>query len=84
METIFDHNVTKDEIRELLGNPKITKEMFLSFGFSQNRHYVAIYKLYSLRKDKIKAKEYFDKIPNTRTKLFTICHCPPIFAEEND
>ena len=29
------------------------KEMFLSFGFSQNRHYVAIYKLYSLRKDKI-------------------------------
>lgn len=81
MGTIFDHRITKDEIRKLLGNSEITKEEMLSFGFSQVQHYVGIFKLYSLRKDKTEAKEYFDKIPNTITKRFTLCHHPPIFKE---
>lgn len=52
-----------------------------TWGFSQVRHYVGIYKLYSIRNDKTNIKEYFDKIPNTITKKFTLCHHPHIFKE---
>jgi hypothetical protein len=61
METIFDHGTTKEEIRILFGNPDITKDKMLSFGFSQMQHYVGIYKLYMIRKDREKAQEYFKK-----------------------
>lgn len=74
METIFDHKVTKSELGKLLGNPNITLDEMSSYGFSQNRHYVAIHKLYLIRKDKENAKKYLDKIPNTIVKRFTICN----------
>lgn len=74
METIFDHNVTKEEIGLLFGNPEISQEELLSFGLAKNQHYIGIYKLYMLRKEEDKAKEYLDKIPNTMTKRFTICN----------
>lgn len=74
METIFDHGITKEELKKMLGSSDITKEKMLSFGLSQNQHYVAIYKLYMIRKDKEKANVYLDKIPSSITKLFTICN----------
>ena len=61
METIFDHKVTKEEIKYLFGNPEITKEEFLSFGLSQVQHLVGIYKLYMIRNDNEKADEYLQK-----------------------
>lgn len=74
METIFDHRITKEELKKLLGSSDITKEDMLSWGVSQNRHYVAIYKLYLIRKDNEKANVYLDKIPNSIIKWFTICN----------
>ena len=61
VETIFDHNVTREEIRRLLGNPKITKEEMLSFGLSQVQHWLKICTLYRIRNDNEKADEYLQK-----------------------
>ena len=74
METIFDHNVTREELDMLIGNPNMTIEKFLSLGLSRVQHYTAIYKLYLLRKDKEKANIYLDKIPDSLTKRYTICN----------
>ena len=74
METIFEHNVTANEKAILIDDSSITKEEYLSYGFSQNQCYTGIYKLYSIRKEQTKAKMYLDKFPNTITKLFTICN----------
>ena len=61
METIFDHKVKKDEIRKLLGNPKITKDEMLSFGLSQVQHWLKICTLYRIRNNNEKANEYLKK-----------------------
>ena len=61
METIFDHNVTREEERRLLGNPKITKEEMLSFGLSQVQHWLKICTLYRIRNNDEKADEYLQK-----------------------
>ena len=61
METIFDHNATKDEIRKLLGNPAITKEQMLSFGLLQVQHWLKICTLYRIRNNNEKANEYLKK-----------------------
>ena len=61
METIFDHNVTREEKRRLLGNPKITKEEMLSFGLSQVQHWLKICTLYRIRNNDEKADEYLQK-----------------------
>ena len=61
METIFDHNVTREEKRRILGNPKITKEEMLSFGLSQVQHWLKICTLYRIRNDNEKADEYLHK-----------------------
>lgn len=61
METIFDHNVTKEEIRKLLGNPKVIKEELLSFGLSQMQHYLKICTLYRIRNNNEIADEYLQK-----------------------
>ena len=61
METIFDHNVTREEKRRLLGNPKITKEEMLSFGLSQVQHWLNICTLYRIRNDNEKADEFLHK-----------------------
>ena len=74
METIFDHNVTKEELDLLIGNPNMTMQKFLSLGLSRVQHYTAIHKLYLLRKDNKNAKLYLDKIPDSLTKRYTICN----------
>lgn len=61
METIFDHNVTREEKRRILGNPKITKEEMLSFGLSQVQHWLKICTLYRIRNNDEKADEYLQK-----------------------
>lgn len=74
METIFEHGATKEEVGKLFGNKEINRDKLLSFGLSKNQHYIGIYKLYMMRNQTDKAKEYLDKIPNCITKLFTICN----------
>lgn len=61
METIFDHNVTREEKRRLLRNPKITNEEMLSFGLSQVQHWLKICTLYRIRNNDEKADEYLQK-----------------------
>ena len=75
METIFDHNVTDEEVVELLGAPT-SKEQFISWNLTQIEHYGCIYRLCLMRGDHVKAQEYFDIIPNTEWKFFTLGnHC---------
>ena len=82
METIFDHNVTKEELKAVCGSADITKELLCSVLHSQRSHYNVIYRLYTYRGDKEKAKEYADKIPNDVRKVFGTCYHD--FARERD
>ena len=60
METIFDHNVTEEEVKALTGFD-LTKEEMLSFGLSQVQHWLKICTLYRIRNDNEKADEYLHK-----------------------
>ena len=72
METIFDHNVTEEEVNALTGFD-LTKEKYLEHNDSQIDCYVDIYYLYKIiREDEEKAQEYFDKIPDSPHKYFSI------------
>ena len=72
METIFDHNVTKEEVKALTGFD-LTKEEYLSVDDDQVGYYIDIYYLYKIiREDEEKAQEYFDKIPDSFHKYFSI------------
>ena len=72
METVFDHNITKDEIINLIGpldwTPKALERL------SQESNYGLIYRLYSYRGDADTAKKYLDLIPNTVHKIFSLCN----------
>ena len=75
METIFDHGVTDKEIVALCGLKK-DREQFIGWGLDQEEHYACIYRLYLMRGDKAKAMEYFNKLPNTLNKWFSLGnHC---------
>ena len=75
IETIFDHNVTKKEVVALLGLP-LTKQQYLEWGYDQDDHNACIYRLYSMRGDEKTAKLYFDKLPDTLDKWFSLGnHC---------
>ena len=72
METIFDHNITNEEIKALTGFD-LTKEEYLSADDDQVGYYIDIYYLYKIiREDEKKAQEYFDKIPDSPHKYFSI------------
>lgn len=72
METIFDHDVTEEEVKALTGFD-LTKEEYLSVDDDQIGYYIDIYYLYKIiRKDEEKAHEYFDKIPDSDHKFFSI------------
>ena len=74
METIYDHHVTDEEVIELCGY-KCERQAFVD-KFSQNVHFSLIYRLYGLRNDPATAKKYFDKIPDTMGKYFSLVnHC---------
>ena len=73
-ETIFDHNVTEEEIKELCGYLP-TKDHLID-TLNSDEHIALIYRLYSMRGNKIKAKTYFDKLPDTLEKWFSLGnHC---------
>ena len=74
METVFDHNITKEEIEAIFGTSNVTKEWLTSLGFDQRSHYNVIYRLYLYRGDNKKAQEYSDKIPNDIRKVFGTCY----------
>ena len=61
METIFDHNPTKQELIEFIGT--VDKEEYMNFA-SQNSAYMEIAFLYYYRGEKRKAKKYIKKINN--------------------
>ena len=58
METIFDHNVTPEEERELNGS--ISRETYLRI-MTQIDAYVDLAYLYHMRGKKRKAKQYIEK-----------------------
>lgn len=73
METIWNHNVTKEELKQIFGSDRWDLETLTEFN--QFDHYGLIYLLYyHIRNDKEKAKIYADKIPNTFGKVFGICY----------
>ena len=69
METIFDHNVTKEELMMLFAYDGWTAETYVE-GLTQYDCYRHIYKLYLLRNDQDKADEYAAKCPDTVEKIF--------------
>lgn len=58
METIFDHNITENEERELNGT--ITRDTYLRF-ISQKGAYVDLAYLYHMRGQDRKAKKFIEK-----------------------
>ena len=68
-ETIFDHNVTPDELRDLIGFRTVDKENLIN-TLSQTQWYAVLYSLYMLRGNKNKASFYASKIPDTADKIF--------------
>lgn len=66
METIFEHNPTKEELAELIGD-KTRAEYIRDMEFSPspkggNILFIAL--LYELRKDDKTAKKYIDMVPD--------------------
>lgn len=72
METIFDHNPTKEELKKMFGNPNINPDLFLEL--KQEDNYVGIYKLYLLRGNQEKWVEYLNKIPDCEEKWFSVAN----------
>ena len=69
-ETIFDHNVTEEEIIKLFGISGYTEEHFIND--SQGENYAHIYCLYLIRKDEGTAMRYFNLIPDSINKWFSL------------
>ena len=78
METVFEHNMTKDEMVDVMGFDDWVKEDFT--GWSQIDHYGLIYSLYKYRGEYKIAQKYASKIPNTQHKMFEVCYHD--FAEQ--
>jgi len=76
METIFDHNVTEDELKWLLNYPYTQKE-YLDLIGNTDDHLVHIAELYFHRGKKFKAKRYINKVTdqNLRNSFWrTVTH----------
>jgi len=59
-ETIFDHNITKEELEHAYITFKRSKEEYLKdVKYNQDRCYCDLYDLYTHRKDYATAKKYF-------------------------
>ena len=62
IETIFDHNLTKEE-KELWNPNKLTIEEYIKkWNLDQNEAYEDIYSLYTDRRDNETAQKYYDKM----------------------
>lgn len=73
IETIFDHNITKQEMKKLLGFDCWTHDEFVK-DLTERQNMVAIYRLYLLRKDYKMAEHYASLIPDDEDKWFTTCN----------
>lgn len=66
METIFDHNPTKEELSELIGNKthdEYIRDMdFLPSPKGENILFIAL--LYEMRKNDKTAKKYINTVPD--------------------
>lgn len=70
METIFDHNVTKNELELLFGFDDYSAKDFENDTKEQNISLIV--RLHLLRKNMEKAAEYSRKLPDTIDKIFTL------------
>jgi len=61
VETIFDHEITQAEVVSVLGT-SFPKEEYLKIADNQDEEYVAIRRLFLLRRDHAKADLYLNKI----------------------
>ena len=71
METIFDHNITQEEVEFITGFPDTTKEVYLGYR-DKDGFVIDLYYLYRYRKDKKKAETYYNMIPESFDKAFSI------------
>ncbi len=63
VETIFDHGVTDEELKELFGEV-ITKELYFEeMQGSSGAHYIYLCRLYRIRRNKKMMMKYYKKIP---------------------
>lgn len=60
METIFNHNITDKEFKELFGQFFKDKNDYLKNMTIESHAYFNIYELYVLRNDLEKAEKYLD------------------------
>ena len=60
METIFDHNITDKEFKELFGQFFKDKDDYLKNMTKENHARFNIYELYKLRNELKKAEKYLD------------------------
>lgn len=77
METIFDHGVTPEELRDILDDPELTRDAIERFG-TQDSAFADIYYLYLERGDKKTAARYLRKIKDPRFRYDT-SYCDIVF-----
>lgn len=84
VETIFEHNLTKEEVYGLLGLEDVTRDMYIkvvknTYDNDESRMWsinCSLYYLYYWRRDKVKAMEYADRLPDRDGKWFSVLnHC---------
>ena len=84
VETVFEHNLTKEEIIGLFVFEDTDREDYIATlkrCYKTDEHVMIainakLYKLHYYRGDKKKAMEYADKIPDCDAKWFTLMnHC---------
>lgn len=83
VETVFEHNITKEEIQSIFYFPTTKEEYIASINriCSNDKEIndfvnADLYILFRLRKNKLKALEYFNKISDSEAKWFSLAnHC---------
>lgn len=70
METIFDHNITEDELTFLFGHV-VDKERYLSLtaDIDTDSANGMLYSLYTIRNDNVTALKYLNKIKDKQYKF---------------
>lgn len=71
METVFEHNITKQEMKNLFMG-EVEREWLEEY--SQDTNYSWIVELYQIRKDIVNARKYLNMIPPSIHKAFTLCN----------
>ena len=72
IETIFDHGITEEEQVMLFGFSGYTEADLQILDNIQNLNLICL--LYGLRKNEKMFKKYFDMLPDTDHKYFTLAN----------